>query len=57
LNAKGGVLGEQIEIVTADDYCEGEQAVAAAHKLVADGVIGFRPSMFRSRDSRVEDLC
>jgi branched-chain amino acid transport system substrate-binding protein len=39
LNAKGGVLGEQIEIVTADDYCEGEQAVAAAHKLVADGVI------------------
>jgi branched-chain amino acid transport system substrate-binding protein len=39
LNAKGGVLGEQIEIVTADDYCEGEQAVAAAHKLVADGVV------------------
>ena len=39
LNAKDGVLGEQIEIVTADDYCEGEQAVAAAHKLVADGVV------------------
>jgi branched-chain amino acid transport system substrate-binding protein len=39
LNAKGGVLGEQIEIVTADGYCNGEQAVAAANKLVATGVV------------------
>jgi branched-chain amino acid transport system substrate-binding protein len=35
LNAKGGVLGQQIRIMTADDYCEGEQAIAAANKLVA----------------------
>jgi branched-chain amino acid transport system substrate-binding protein len=33
------VLGEQIELITADDYCKGEQAVAAANKLVADGVV------------------
>jgi branched-chain amino acid transport system substrate-binding protein len=39
LNASGGVLGEQIEMITADDYCDGEQAVAAANKLVADGVV------------------
>jgi branched-chain amino acid transport system substrate-binding protein len=39
LNAKGGVLGQQIELITADDYCDGEQAIAAANKLVADGVV------------------
>jgi branched-chain amino acid transport system substrate-binding protein len=39
LKARGGVLGEQIKIVTADDHCEGPQAVAAAQKLVADGVV------------------
>ena len=33
------MLGEQIEMITADDYCDGEQAVAAANKLVADGVV------------------
>jgi branched-chain amino acid transport system substrate-binding protein len=38
LNAKGGVLGQRIEMVTADDYCDGEQAVAAANKLVAVGI-------------------
>jgi branched-chain amino acid transport system substrate-binding protein len=39
LNAKGGVLGDQIEIITVDDYCEGPQAVAAANKLVAARVV------------------
>jgi branched-chain amino acid transport system substrate-binding protein len=39
LNARGGVLGEQIEMITADDYCDGEQAIAAANKLVADRVV------------------
>jgi branched-chain amino acid transport system substrate-binding protein len=39
LNASGGVLGQQIELITADDYCDGAQAVAAANKLVADGVV------------------
>jgi branched-chain amino acid transport system substrate-binding protein len=39
LNARGGVLGEQIELITADDYCDGEQAVAAANKLIAAGVV------------------
>jgi branched-chain amino acid transport system substrate-binding protein len=35
----GGVLGEQVELITADDFCDPEQAVAAARKLVNDGVI------------------
>jgi branched-chain amino acid transport system substrate-binding protein len=39
LNLRGGVLGEQIELITADDYCDGEQAVAAANKLVSAGVV------------------
>src|SRR5688500_15521746 len=39
LNEAAGVLGETIKVVTADDYCDGEQAVAAAKKLVADGVV------------------
>ena len=39
LNAKGGVLGQQVRLVTADDFCDPEQAVAAARKLVSDGVI------------------
>jgi len=39
INAKGGVLGEQMQLVTVDDFCDPEQAVAAATKLVSDGVI------------------
>src|SRR5688500_8974113 len=39
LNDSGGVLGEMVEVVTVDDYCDGEQALATAKKLVADGVV------------------
>ena len=39
INAAGGVLGEQVQLITADDFCDPEQAVAAAKKLVSDGVI------------------
>jgi branched-chain amino acid transport system substrate-binding protein len=39
LNAKGGVLGQQVRLIEADDFCDSEQAVAAAKKLVSDGVI------------------
>jgi branched-chain amino acid transport system substrate-binding protein len=39
LNAAGGVLGQRVELITVDDYCDPEQAVAAARKLVSDGVI------------------
>jgi branched-chain amino acid transport system substrate-binding protein len=38
LNERGGVLGEPLAAVLVDDFCDPEQAVAAAHKLVADGV-------------------
>ena len=34
LNDTGGLLGQQIRVITADDYCDPQQAVAAAHKLV-----------------------
>jgi branched-chain amino acid transport system substrate-binding protein len=39
INAKGGVLGQQVELITVDDFCDPEQAVAAAKKLVSDGAI------------------
>jgi branched-chain amino acid transport system substrate-binding protein len=38
LNAAGGVLGEQIVGIAEDDACDPKQAVAAANKLVTDGV-------------------
>ena len=38
LNAAGGILGEQLRLMTADDFCDPEQAVAATKKLVSDGV-------------------
>jgi branched-chain amino acid transport system substrate-binding protein len=38
LNDAGGLLGEQLRVVWEDDYCDPERAVAAAHKLVSDGV-------------------
>jgi ABC-type branched-subunit amino acid transport system substrate-binding protein len=34
INAAGGLLGETVETVVADDYCDPQQAVAAANKLV-----------------------
>ena len=39
-NARGGVLGKKIVIVEGDDQRDPKQAVAAANKLVNDGVIG-----------------
>jgi branched-chain amino acid transport system substrate-binding protein len=39
LNARGGVLGERVDLVVADDFCDPDQAVAAADKLASDGVV------------------
>jgi branched-chain amino acid transport system substrate-binding protein len=38
LNEAGGLLGERLRVVSEDDYCDPERAVAAARKLVSDGV-------------------
>lgn len=43
LNEVGGVLGQKVELLIVDDYCDPEQAIPAAHKLVearVDAVIG-----------------
>ncbi|MDF2782188.1 MAG: Periplasmic binding protein, partial [Geminicoccaceae bacterium] len=34
MNSAGGVLGQQVELLIVDDYCDAEQAIAAAEKLV-----------------------
>ena len=39
INEAGGLLGEPVEVVLADDYCDPEQGVAAARKLIADRVV------------------
>jgi branched-chain amino acid transport system substrate-binding protein len=39
INAAGGVLSQQMRLITVDDFCDPGQAVAAAQKLVADGVV------------------
>ena len=39
LNANGGVLGQQMRGVVADDFCNPDQGQAAAGKLIADGVV------------------
>src|SRR5574337_360226 len=39
-NGKGGLLGQQIEIVWGDDQHDPKQAVAVANKFVNEGVVG-----------------
>jgi branched-chain amino acid transport system substrate-binding protein len=39
LNQAGGLLGESIQLIVADDYCDAEQGIALARKLIGDGVI------------------
>lgn len=39
INARGGLLGQQIQLISVDDACDSEQAVAAASKLISDGVV------------------
>ena len=38
INAAGGVLGQQLRLISVDDACDSGQAMAAAHKLVAEKV-------------------
>ncbi len=38
LNAKGGVLGRQLKLEVQDGACDPKTAVAAANKLISDGV-------------------
>ena len=39
INAKGGVLGEQLKLEVGDDACDPKQAVAVANQLVNKGVV------------------
>jgi branched-chain amino acid transport system substrate-binding protein len=39
INSAGGVLGQQVRLVASDDFCDPEQAMAAARKLVGDGAV------------------
>jgi branched-chain amino acid transport system substrate-binding protein len=39
INARGGVLGENVRLIIGDDGCFPDQAVAVANKLVSDGVV------------------
>lgn len=39
INERGGVLGQRVELILADDACDPKQAVAVAKKLISDGVV------------------
>lgn len=39
INAAGGILGQQVHLITADDFCDPAQAVDAAQKLIGDRVV------------------
>src|SRR5438105_12565509 len=39
INAKGGVLGKQLDLLIADDACDPKQAVAAANDVVGRKVV------------------
>ncbi len=39
VNAAGGVLGRQIELIVEDDVCKPEVATNTASKLVGEGVV------------------
>ena len=39
INAKGGVLGQQLKLVIGDDACDPKQAVAVANSMVNKGVV------------------
>ncbi len=39
INAKGGVLGKQLELEVGDDACDPKQAVSVANKFAADKVV------------------
>jgi len=39
INAKGGVLGQKIELLVGDDACDPKQAVAVANQMVAKGAV------------------
>jgi branched-chain amino acid transport system substrate-binding protein len=38
INAKGGVLGQKIEVLKGDDACDPKQAVSVANKFAGEGV-------------------
>lgn len=39
INASGGLLGDQVELVETDDVCDPQQGTAAASKLISNDVI------------------
>ncbi len=39
INEAGGVLGQQLELVVEDDACDATVSVAAANKLVTEGIV------------------
>lgn len=39
INAKGGVNGDMLKLVTGDDACDPKQAVAVANKMATDGAV------------------
>src|SRR6185503_10870814 len=39
LNAKGGVLGQKLRLITGDDACDPKQAVSVANDMASKGAV------------------
>lgn len=56
-NAKGGILGKQIEIIAEDDQCKPELGTNAATKVLSEGSRGrYGLHLFRRDQGRPADL-
>jgi branched-chain amino acid transport system substrate-binding protein len=53
LNAKGGVLGQRVELIVGDDACDAEQAVALATNWSATGPFSLPAIFARTPRSRL----
>jgi branched-chain amino acid transport system substrate-binding protein len=52
INARGGVLGNRLDLIVADDACDPKQAVAAANNVVGKGVVLSPGTLARRRRFR-----
>ncbi len=56
LNDAGGLLGQEVEIISVDDGCDSDQAKAAAEQLVSQGVVFVDGHMCSSASLAVTEI-
>lgn len=58
INARGGVLGKKVDVITADDRSDGPEAKTAANKLITrDKVVAILGEIASSRSIAMAPVC